>query len=136
MHRQKYGWDTELLQADQETWRSIKVNISGFEKELPRKVSVVTTASHAVSVFVDSSKRVYAYFIYVTSISENAQSESGLFTTACLSGRKHDKVQVVSVNDNIFSERWQFLVLYMLCGVLAISYTAHFRDENLLERCF
>ncbi|EYC27487.1 hypothetical protein Y032_0009g755 [Ancylostoma ceylanicum] len=80
LHKQKYGWDTELLQTDQETWRSIKANISGFEKELPRKISVDTTASHTISVFVDSSKRVYACSIYVTSISESGQKESRLFT--------------------------------------------------------
>ncbi|RCN39754.1 Pao retrotransposon peptidase, partial [Ancylostoma caninum] len=80
LHKQKHGWDTELLQTDKEIWRSIKANISGFAKKLSRKISADTTASHTVSVFVDSSKKVYACSIYVTSISKSGQAESRLFT--------------------------------------------------------
>ncbi|EYC05914.1 hypothetical protein Y032_0079g1255 [Ancylostoma ceylanicum] len=84
--------------------KSIKTNISGFEKKLPRKVSIDTTASHTISVFVDSSKRVYACSIYVTSISESGQKESRLFTA---------KSKVAPINNEQTIPRLELLSIFI-----------------------
>ncbi|RCN30578.1 hypothetical protein ANCCAN_23653 [Ancylostoma caninum] len=41
LHKQKYAWDVELLETDKDSWKTIEANITGFRKELPRKISAV-----------------------------------------------------------------------------------------------
>ncbi|KHJ94999.1 Pao retrotransposon peptidase [Oesophagostomum dentatum] len=78
LHKQKYGWDENLSLSDQDSWNAIKKRILGFKKELPRRISADTSATHTLSIFADSSKRVYASCLYITSTLANGRKETRL----------------------------------------------------------
>ncbi|KAL6738361.1 hypothetical protein Aduo_011917 [Ancylostoma duodenale] len=57
IHKMKLGWDTPLPDEASQQWNSIRSNIIGFSKSIPRKVlEKDPKAEHIMSIFVDSSK--------------------------------------------------------------------------------
>ncbi|EYC18265.1 hypothetical protein Y032_0028g1767 [Ancylostoma ceylanicum] len=104
LHKQKYSWDTVLLETGQDSWRTIKANITGFKKKLPRKIAVDTTTDHTLLIFLDCSKRVYACRIYVTSASIDGRTESRLFTA---------KSKVAPINKEQTIPRLEFLSVFI-----------------------
>ncbi|CAJ0598230.1 unnamed protein product [Cylicocyclus nassatus] len=80
IHKQKLGWDVPLPQEEAQKWKTIKEDIVGFKKSIPRRVLHKTPdAEHKLAVFVDSSKRAYACCLYVTTV-ENGKMVTTLFT--------------------------------------------------------
>ncbi|EYC14365.1 hypothetical protein Y032_0040g167 [Ancylostoma ceylanicum] len=81
IHKMKLGWDTPLPDEASQQWNSIRSNIIGFSKSIPRKVlEKDPEATHILSIFVDSSKRAYACSLYVTTTSEDGKVDTQLFT--------------------------------------------------------
>ncbi|KHJ86909.1 Pao retrotransposon peptidase [Oesophagostomum dentatum] len=76
----KLGWDDALSEEDCGAWNTIKKEMTSFSVSLPRKITQQQLCKHRIlSVFVDSSKRVYACAAYVTTESEDARRYTRLY---------------------------------------------------------
>ncbi|RCN33861.1 Pao retrotransposon peptidase, partial [Ancylostoma caninum] len=81
IHKMKLGWDMPLPDEASQQWNSIRSNIIGFSKSIPRKaLEKDWKAEYILSIFVDSSKRAYACSLYVTTATEHGKVDTQLFT--------------------------------------------------------
>ncbi|KHJ94403.1 Pao retrotransposon peptidase [Oesophagostomum dentatum] len=80
LHKKKLGWDDALSEEDCGAWNTIKKEMTSFSVPVPRKVTQQQLCKHrTLSVFVDSSKRVYACAAYVTTETEDARRYTRLY---------------------------------------------------------
>ncbi|KHJ94207.1 Pao retrotransposon peptidase [Oesophagostomum dentatum] len=76
-HKKNLGWDDTLSGEDCEAWNTIRKKMINFTASLSRQVTQQTgSKTRTLSVFVDSSKRVYACAAYVTTETQ----EGGRYT--------------------------------------------------------
>ncbi|KHJ85669.1 Pao retrotransposon peptidase, partial [Oesophagostomum dentatum] len=80
LHIKKLGWDDALTQEDCQEWNIIRKEMTNFAVSLPRRVTQQQGCnSRTLSVFVDSSKRVYACAAYITTETDDGLRYSHLY---------------------------------------------------------
>ncbi|KAL6742657.1 hypothetical protein Aduo_015787 [Ancylostoma duodenale] len=92
LHKKKLGWDDPLPDEDSETWTSIRQDMIDFTVSVPRRVTQRQGCTkQTLSVFVDSSKRVYACVAYITT-----ETEEGRYTRLyCAKSKQTDRTQTI-----------------------------------------
>ncbi|KHJ86283.1 hypothetical protein OESDEN_13970 [Oesophagostomum dentatum] len=74
LHKKKLGWDDQLSHEDCDIWSPINKAMTNFSVSLPRRVTQQNGCkSRTLSLFVDSSKRVYACAPYITTETTNGE---------------------------------------------------------------
>lgn len=80
LHAKKLSWKNVLSDEDSVKWKQLVAEVAGFEKRLPRQVSLSTEVKHrTIAIFVDSSKRIYAASLYVVTTTTSGYIFSRLF---------------------------------------------------------
>ncbi|CAJ0605126.1 unnamed protein product [Cylicocyclus nassatus] len=80
LHKKKLAWDDPLSKEDSDTWDAIKKNMVHFSIQLPRRVTQQEgCTSRTLSMFVDSSKRVYACVAYITTDTQAGERYTRLY---------------------------------------------------------
>ncbi|CAJ0598456.1 unnamed protein product [Cylicocyclus nassatus] len=80
LHKKKQAWDDPLSKADCDTWDAIKKEMIHFSIQLPRRVTQQEgCTSRTLSMFVDSSKRVYACVAYITADTQAGERYTRLY---------------------------------------------------------
>ncbi|CAJ0591457.1 unnamed protein product [Cylicocyclus nassatus] len=80
LHKKKLAWDDPWSKEDCDTWDAIKKNMVHFSIQLPRRVTQQEgCTSRTLSMFVDSSKRVYACVAYITTDTQAGERYTRLY---------------------------------------------------------